>query len=276
VPQMLVETPFPGCDTPYLKMPPRNVVPKPSQKPHPPLWVACSRRETIHLAAEKGLGALSFAFINPDEARHWVLDYYKTLETAVPVAYAVNPNIAITTTFMCCKDEQEAIDKGIDGAHFFGYSLGHYYVYGDHIPGRSDVWQEFQERRESFGFSRKIVRAGEPVPLGAKILEQGLGALRGAVGTPAQITEFLAGFEQAGIDQVILVSQAGRNRHEDICESLTLFAKEVMPRFKDREPAREREKAQRLAPVVERALSRREAPERAFDERYRVRALPAV
>ncbi|HKE12502.1 MAG TPA: LLM class flavin-dependent oxidoreductase, partial [Myxococcota bacterium] len=107
-------------------------------------------------------------------------------------------------------------------------------------------------------------------------LEQGLGALRGAVGTPAQITEFLAGFEQAGIDQVILVSQAGRNRHEDICESLTLFAKEVMPRFKDREPAREREKAQRLAPVVERALSRREAPERAFDERYRVRALPAV
>ena len=188
VPQMLVERPFAGCDTPYLKMPPRNVVPKPTQKPHPPLWVACSRRETIHLAAEKGLGALSFAFINPDEARHWVLDYYKTLESAVPVAYAVNPNIAITTTFMCCRDEQEAIDKGIDGAHFFGYSLGHYYVYGDHIPGRSDVWQEFQERRESFGFSRKIVRAGEPAPLGAKILEQGLGALRGAVGTPAQIT----------------------------------------------------------------------------------------
>ena len=104
VPQMLVERPFAGCDTPYLKMPPRNVVPKPTQKPHPPLWVACSRRETIHLAAEKGLGALSFAFINPDEARHWVLDYYKTLESAVPVGYAVNPNIAITTTFMCCRD----------------------------------------------------------------------------------------------------------------------------------------------------------------------------
>jgi alkanesulfonate monooxygenase SsuD/methylene tetrahydromethanopterin reductase-like flavin-dependent oxidoreductase (luciferase family) len=276
VPQMMVETPFAGCDTPYLKMPPRNVVPKPAQKPHPPLWVACSRRETIHLAAEKGMGALSFAFINPEEARHWVGDYYKTLENAVPAGYAVNANIAITTTFMCCRDEQEAIDKGIDGAHFFGYSLGHYYVYGEHAPGRSNVWQEFEQRREAFGFSRKIVRAGQPEPLGAKILEQGLGALRGAVGTPAQITEFLSGFEQAGIDQVILVSQAGRNRHEDICESLELFAKEVMPRFKDREPAREREKRLRLAPVVEGALRRRERSSREVDESYRVRALPAV
>ena len=149
-------------------------------------------------------------------------------------------------------------------------------MYGDHAPGRTNVWEEFQQRREAFGFSRKIIRAGQPEPLGAKILEQGLGALRGAVGTPAQITEFLAGFEQVGIDQVILVSQAGRNRHEDICESLELFAKEVMPRFKDREAAREREKAQRLAPVVERALQRREAPESTLDESYRVRALPAL
>ena len=43
-------------------------VPKPLQKPHPPVWVACSRKETIHLAAEKG-SALSFSFINPEEAR---------------------------------------------------------------------------------------------------------------------------------------------------------------------------------------------------------------
>src|SRR5438128_6442352 len=47
---MFVEEPFAGWDSKYLKMPPRNVVPKPLQKPHPPLWVACSRRETIQFA----------------------------------------------------------------------------------------------------------------------------------------------------------------------------------------------------------------------------------
>src|SRR4051794_23538871 len=72
VTRMFVETPFAGYEGQHLHMPPRNVVPKPLQKPHPPLWVACSRKETIHLAALNGIGALSFSFINPDEARAWV------------------------------------------------------------------------------------------------------------------------------------------------------------------------------------------------------------
>ena len=69
VSRMFVEAPFAGYDGKYLKMPSRNVVPKPLQKPHPPMWVACSRRETIHLAASRGIGALSFSFIEPSEAK---------------------------------------------------------------------------------------------------------------------------------------------------------------------------------------------------------------
>ena len=79
----MVETPFTGVDGEFVQMPPRNVVPKPVQKPHPPLWVACSRRETILLAAEKGIGALTFAFIDPEEAPHWVDDYERTLAERV-------------------------------------------------------------------------------------------------------------------------------------------------------------------------------------------------
>ena len=37
----MTETPFTGVDGRFVQMPPRNVVPKPMQKPHPPLWVAC-------------------------------------------------------------------------------------------------------------------------------------------------------------------------------------------------------------------------------------------
>ena len=119
-------------------MPPRNVVPKPLQKPHPPLWVACSRRETIHLAASKGIGALSFSFIEPEEARKWVDEYYAIdrVRECVPAGFAVNPNLAVVLPMMCHEDEQTAIDRGIDGAHFFGYSLAHYYVVR-HAPARA-------------------------------------------------------------------------------------------------------------------------------------------
>ena len=118
VTRLMVEEPFAGHEGPGLSMPPRNVVPKPLQKPHPPLWVACSRRETIHLAATKGIGALSFSFIEADEARKWVDDYYDTIasEECVPGGFAVNANLACVLPFMCHEDEETAIARASTAA----------------------------------------------------------------------------------------------------------------------------------------------------------------
>jgi alkanesulfonate monooxygenase SsuD/methylene tetrahydromethanopterin reductase-like flavin-dependent oxidoreductase (luciferase family) len=258
VTRMFVEEPFAGYNGRFLKMPPRNVVPKPLQRPHPPLWVACSRRETIHLAATKGIGALSFSFIEPTEARQWVDDYYATLASGdcVAAGFGVNPSIAIVLPFMCHRDEATAIDRGLDGGHFFGYSLAHYYVFGSHRPGVTNIWDEFQERRHLFGFDRRIA-AQTGQPLGAQLMEQGLGSLRGAVGTPDQVRALLRGYEAVGVDQVIFVSQAGKNRHEHICESLELFGREVLPDFAAEADAREKRKLERLAPAIDAALARR-------------------
>jgi alkanesulfonate monooxygenase SsuD/methylene tetrahydromethanopterin reductase-like flavin-dependent oxidoreductase (luciferase family) len=266
VTRMFVEQPFAGYEGRFFDMPVRNVVPKPLQRPHPPLWVACSRRPTIHLAATKGIGALSFSFIEPDEARAWVKDYYDTIasEACVAGGFAVNPNIAIVLPMMCHPDEETAIERGLDGAHFFGYSLGHHYLFGAHRPGRTDVWEEFQQRRDLFGYRRETAAQTGQV-LGAQLFEQGFGSLRGAIGTPDQVRTLLRTYEDAGIDQVIFVSQAGRNRHEHICESLELFASEVMGEFASREPDREKAKLERLGPAMEAALARRSPAREAPD-----------
>ncbi len=266
VTRMFVEAPFAGYDGQFFEMPVRGVVPRPLQRPHPPLWVACSRRETIHLAATKGIGALSFSFIEPAEAKAWVDNYYATLasDECVPGGFAVNPNVAVVLPMMCHSDEETAIERGLDGAHFFGFSLGHYYVFGTHRPGRTNVWGEFEEKRDLFGFRRQTA-AQTGQTLGAQLFEQGLGALRGAIGTPDQVRELLRGYEDAGVDQVIFVSQAGRNRHEHICESLELFATKVMPDFAEHETEREKAKVERLAPAMEAALARRSPPREAPD-----------
>jgi alkanesulfonate monooxygenase SsuD/methylene tetrahydromethanopterin reductase-like flavin-dependent oxidoreductase (luciferase family) len=255
--RMMVETPYAGHDGPYLSMPPRNVVPKPLQKPHPPVWVACSRRETILMAASRGIGALSFSFINPDEAKMWVDDYYRTFEACDdPISFVPNPNLAVVTGFMCHQDEQTAIDRGLDGFHFFGYSLAHFYLFGQHRPGTTDVWEEFEKNRETMGFAR-LAASGQELSANATSTE-GFNSLRGAIGTPDQLRTFLRAYEDAGVDQVVFISQAGRNRHADICESLELFAREVMPEFKERSVASDRAKQARLAPVVERLASLRQ------------------
>jgi alkanesulfonate monooxygenase SsuD/methylene tetrahydromethanopterin reductase-like flavin-dependent oxidoreductase (luciferase family) len=275
VTRLMVEEPFAGHDGPGLTVPPRNLVPKPLQKPHPPLWVACSRRETIHLAATKGIGALSFSFIEADEARHWVEDYYDTIasEACVPGGFAVNANVACVLPFMCHPDESTAIARGLDGGHFFGYSLAHYYAFGVHRLGETNVWDEFERNRSSFGFDRRVA-AQEGQVLGAKLLEQGLGSLRGAIGTPDQIRELVRRYEEVGVDQLIFVSQAGRNRHEHICESLELFGAEVLPEFEDRVDAVEAAKAERLEKAVADALARRPPPQK-LPEPFAVPAVPA-
>ena len=271
----MTETPFTGVDGTYVSMPPRNVVPKPVQRPHPPLWVACSRKETIMLAAEKGIGALSFAFIDPEEAEGWVRDYEAALATTcVPVGLQVNPTIACVTPMMCHPDEQVALTMGLEGGNFFGYSLGHFYIFGDHVPAQTDVWQEFVERRAEVGYSPEAALAAEQETLGAKVVAGESTGLRGAVGTPEQIREFLRRYEDAGVDQIIFVMQAGRNRHEDIMSSIELFGTDVLPEFKERDPAFVAAKRERLAPAIEQAMARRVDTAPPLPEGFSIPAIP--
>ncbi len=255
----MVETPFTGVDGEFVQMPPRNVIPKPMQKPHPPLWVACSRRETILLAASKGMGALTFAFIDPEEARTWVTEYEQTLvRECVPVGWTVNPQVACVSPMMVHHDEDEAIRRGVEGANFFGYSLGHYYVFGVHRPGVTDVWAEYQQRRSGQGFDpAAVAEAVREQKLGAKVAAGDSTGLRGCIGTPEQARQYLRRYEEAGVDQVIFVLQSGRNRHEHIMEALELFGRDVLPEFGERDVGTSAAKAERLAPAIAAALARR-------------------
>jgi alkanesulfonate monooxygenase SsuD/methylene tetrahydromethanopterin reductase-like flavin-dependent oxidoreductase (luciferase family) len=236
VANMLAMDPYPGHQGKWFSMPCRNVVPKPVQKPHPPLWLACSNRQTIHMAAKLGMGALTFAFVDASEAKTWVDDYYATIRNeCVPIGHTVNANVAMVTGFSCHPDADIARGRGLDGFNFFGFALAHYYLAGEHRPGRTDVWKAFDQ-----------VRGAMPAI-----------APHGGIGTPAQLREHLRKFADVGVDQVIFIQQGGRNRHEHICESLELFAADVMPEFKEREQERERQKAELYAPSIEAALARK-------------------
>ena len=240
VANMMVMDPYPGFWGTYFSMPARNVLPKPVQQPHPPLWVACSNRETIHLAAQLGIGALTFAFIDPEEARHWVSDYYETFkQECVPIGHAVNPNIAMVTGFSCHRDAEEAVRRGMDGFRFFQFALGHHYAFGKHTPGRTNIWKKYE-----------AIRAALDLDV--------FGGGTGCIGTPAQLRETLRKFQSSGVDQTIFIQQSGKNRHEHICEALELFAKDVMPEFKEDEARRLARKEEELAPYVEAAFRRKQ------------------
>jgi len=261
---MLVMDPYPGFSGRYFSMPCRNIVPKPVQRPHPPLWVACSRRETIRLAAELGIGALTFAFVDPAEAREWVDEYYGIIksERCVPIGHAVNANICMVSSFGCHASRDEAIARSLQGFEFFGYALGSLYGFGEHKPGRTDLWQEFQQTWQQ---RKAEVESGASVSLGGA---------RGGIGTPDDLRDHLRKFEDSGVDQVTFIQQAGLNRHEHICEALELFSAEVMGEFKEREAEREHRKQEALSPYVEAALARK--PKMAEPADHEIPTFPAL
>ena len=202
---------------PFFKFPLRAVIPKPLQKPHPPLWVACSQLETIKYSAHRGMGALCFKFVDLNSAQAWVNAYYNTFvhHQEKLAEYQANPNIAVVGGFMCARTDEEAWQKA-DGWTFFNFALQLYNKEGPWRPGEVDIWEKYQEW--------KLTPAGQRRS-GSEL-----------IGSPDTIRQRLLELEAANVDQVILLNQAGKNTHEDICASLEMFAREVMPEFVGREP----------------------------------------
>jgi alkanesulfonate monooxygenase SsuD/methylene tetrahydromethanopterin reductase-like flavin-dependent oxidoreductase (luciferase family) len=244
---MMVLEPYPGFEGRHFSMPCRNVIPKPMQKPHPPMWMACTNRDTIRVAARNGLGALAFAFVDPDEARHWSQIYYDIIRSdeCVPLGHAVNANLAVVSAFSIHPDRAEAIRRGQDGFEFFFYAVNAL-VAQDARPGRSRLWESFQQARGN--------RTAELIARAHEAGYQGAG-----IGTPDDMRRHLRSSQEAGVDQVIFLQQAGHNRHPEILEALDLFAREVMPEFRPQVAEREARKRDELAPWIARALARKRA-----------------
>jgi alkanesulfonate monooxygenase SsuD/methylene tetrahydromethanopterin reductase-like flavin-dependent oxidoreductase (luciferase family) len=234
----------------HFDMPLRNVLPKPAQKPHPPLWVACSQLDTLAKCGEWGMGALGFQFVSADAAHAWVHAYYNAfVKRQKKLAdYQTNPNIALVSFFMCAKTDEEARERA-DGDTFFQFSLKYYGASSGRQrppPGTVNMWDEYNKWKKA-----------NPAAHAA--------ALRGGlIGSPETIRNKLKKFQSSNIDQVVLLNQAGKNTHEHICESLELFADEVMPEFQAAHPELLKWKQQ----VLEREIDLEEIDTTAFKERF--------
>jgi alkanesulfonate monooxygenase SsuD/methylene tetrahydromethanopterin reductase-like flavin-dependent oxidoreductase (luciferase family) len=240
---MMVQVPYRGFEGQYFGMPARNVVPKPRQKPHPPLWVAASRKETTMVAARLGMGSLGFGFETPQELGERVEEYFRLVrEECFPIGHAINPALAVLSSLSCFEDEAEAIEKGVEGSQFFSYSLGHFYGGGPHEPGGVNLYTRFKDLPpEQRGMLRRRGQLGgnaanpdeEPEDEVARALWRA--ARRGGcIGTPDQVRETLLQYERNHLDTMIFVAQSGARKHEDIMKSIELFGTRVMPEFKER------------------------------------------
>jgi len=201
----------------FWNIPPTQVVPKPVQKPHPPMFAACSKPDSAVEVGKQGVGALNFAVGNDEYLTKKVKEYRKAVEAANPKHYRKTNWFACTPVAHCQDDDRRACEIGMRGARFFAQSLGIYYTPMNRPVGKIPVQrgdippQELTEAMEA--------RLMPDAPA------------MNVIGDPSHCREIVGRFRDAGIDELILVMQAGTVPHEQIMKSIRTFGEKVMPHF---------------------------------------------
>ncbi|MQG13944.1 MAG: LLM class flavin-dependent oxidoreductase [SAR202 cluster bacterium] len=216
----------------YYQIPPREVLPKPLQKPHPPLWSACSSEATTRTAAELGLGALVGSEGGPDKVGDVLQSYHQALKAANPTGVAPNSQNALMTAGFCHEDPKEIEGRGTE---LIGW-------YMDQQRERARlVWQGVDPATVPSDYQgyyeRDMKLAAGPHQGEATASETVKKGTSFCVGTPEQCIEFFEKYEAMGVEQVFLLSAIGPASHEEVMNTLTMFGKHVIPHFRAKEKA---------------------------------------
>ena len=219
IPKMWTEQEFPGYQGAHLDLPPRQVIPKPVQKPHPPMWWACTSPPSYELAGKMGLGCLCFAFQPPEQLTERLAVYKAAIATADPVGAFVNNQVAGYTVALCLPDDREAKNLGAEG---YIYNLRKWVEYIKPLAKLpSHRW--YAEMLDN-----PLVEAleeADPAVAGEMLAELGYCA----IGNPESCIRVVKRFQELGVDQLLLLMQTAGVPHEKVCESIRLFGDEVIP-----------------------------------------------
>ena len=222
----------------YFQIPPREVLPKPLQKPHPPLWSACASESTTIRAGELGLGALVGSEGGLEKVRTTVELYRNTLNRAEPAAGMINNHTALMTAGYCHEDPRMVSTRGAE--------LVQWYMDQQRERARL-VWRGVDPATvppDYQGYYERDMRlASGPHPGDSRaedVLEQGRSFW---VGTPDQCIRFVEDYEAMGIEQVFSLSAIGPASHEEVMNTIRVIGDHVIPHFRKKEEREARDAA---------------------------------
>jgi alkanesulfonate monooxygenase SsuD/methylene tetrahydromethanopterin reductase-like flavin-dependent oxidoreductase (luciferase family) len=239
-------------------VPARNVLPKPYQKPHPPMWLACQQPESYQLAAEKGLGVLANNPYAPGILEQYVQAYRETVANCDPVGAFVNNQWSSNVFAYCGDNDREARDLCADSMKtFFGpdkpYIRGRIDAYEqllaawgeipDHLQNDFTRWIRYSDEDTQ----NKAEEAGLNLDTGPNAARHAMQRLdpdtlveRGVIigGNPETCIEGVRKYQEIGVDQIMMIMQTETISHERMMSSIEMFGKHVFPVIREEEKAK--------------------------------------
>jgi alkanesulfonate monooxygenase SsuD/methylene tetrahydromethanopterin reductase-like flavin-dependent oxidoreductase (luciferase family) len=236
IPRMWTETPFEHAGR-YVSVPPRDILPKPLQKPHPPIWAAATSPATWELAGRNGIGVLGLTiFVSVKQLEERVRAYRAALKEAKPVGKLVNDRVGAFTIVHVAETREQALANGAADA-VVNYLLYAFRVLGGFAdPSGKGMQREYAELEIKSTPYRDLI--AKEYPLIAKMqrgectFEELDAEDMVIVGDVDHVIRKVERYRAAGLDHFIALMQADRIPHQAVTKSIELFATHVMPRFR--------------------------------------------
>ena len=233
----------------FWNVPPREVLPKPYQKPHPPIWVAALQPATYQIAAEKRIAVMALGVSAPSVLEPHIKDYRETIKKSKPVGSFANDQW-LSSCFGYCGEEnnsaQDLCSRSLK--NFFGPGR-------PYVQDQTDVYQKLLQQWGGIpehlvqNFSRYIdvKETSEGVAtqfdlsggtaLAQKIWEEMDPQTlvdRGVIvaGDPQRCIDAIKIHESTGVDQIQFLMATETIDHAHVMKSIELFGKHVIPGFK--------------------------------------------
>jgi alkanesulfonate monooxygenase SsuD/methylene tetrahydromethanopterin reductase-like flavin-dependent oxidoreductase (luciferase family) len=251
LPRMWTEHSF-KWESELVRIPERDVVPKPLQKPHPPLWQTCTSPESFEMAGELGVGALATTLLTPLASLAQLFGFYKKgLGHCQPAGQFVNAQIAVFTFVHCAASKAEAIEsRAGEAALWFVNAAPRVF----NVP--RSVWiTQIRGSLQSNDPAASASRGGaesdadddvnDPIPVirllnrqkaGQKLdpeeVYEVLDATESVViGDPDRCREKMERYREIGTDRLMCLQQFGALPHERVLRSIRLVGEHLVPHF---------------------------------------------
>jgi alkanesulfonate monooxygenase SsuD/methylene tetrahydromethanopterin reductase-like flavin-dependent oxidoreductase (luciferase family) len=215
-----------------LDISPHPILPRPVQQPHPPLFLACSKRDTVALAAELGIGALVLGFAGPDEVGNLRELYDKTIAARTGERFVTdhaNDHFSALCPTIVLDDAAEALRIGARGQRFFAEAISHWY--GGGPPPALDTADQDNTVEIRKSAERLVARLHEAeipyTPNTTAVYNP-----EHAYGDAAIAIQYVERLIDAGADEIMCLIQMGTVPQAVCMETIRQWGKRVIPRFR--------------------------------------------
>jgi alkanesulfonate monooxygenase SsuD/methylene tetrahydromethanopterin reductase-like flavin-dependent oxidoreductase (luciferase family) len=216
---------------------PHSVLPRPEQLPHPPLYLACTKNDTVRLAAEYGVGALVLGFAGVEDVGQMRRMYDETIATRDGsrfVSTIVNDHLSALCPTIVLDDADEAFRIGARGQRFFAEAIAHWYGGGPPPDERADLGSDENLAAIEADKERLAAKMHEAnIPLRPNSLATF--NVNHAYGTAADAIAYVERLERAGADEIMCLIQMGTVPQEICMETIKQWGDKVIPYFRNRE-----------------------------------------